>query len=87
MHLRSFRAVRKLAHGEFPIDPPEDPQFSTPGIRSWTITVFFFRSRDNDSYKCFVIQEGFRFSEGTSAKWIFGVEIEKLRAEIFCRKI
>jgi hypothetical protein len=25
----------------------------------------------------------FDFSEGTSAKWIFDVEIEKLRAEIF----
>ena len=28
-------------------------------------------------------REGYKFSEGASAKWIFDVEIEKLRAEIF----
>jgi hypothetical protein len=26
------------------------------------------------------VQGGFEFSEGTSAKWIFDVEIEKLKA-------
>ena len=29
------------------------------------------------------MQGGFEFSEGTSANWIFDVEIEKLRTEIF----
>jgi hypothetical protein len=34
------------------------------------------------------VQGGFEFCEGTSAKWIFDVEIEKLRADIFdtCRE-
>jgi hypothetical protein len=34
------------------------------------------------------LQGGLDFSEVTSAKWIFDVEIEKLRAEIFfaCRE-
>ena len=29
------------------------------------------------------LQGEFEFSEGTSAKWIYDVEIEKLRAEIY----
>ena len=29
------------------------------------------------------IQGGVKFSEGTSAKWIFDVKIKKMRAEIF----
>jgi hypothetical protein len=34
------------------------------------------------------IQGGLKLSEGTSTKWIFDVEIEKLRAEIIstCRE-
>jgi phosphoribosylformylglycinamidine (FGAM) synthase-like amidotransferase family enzyme len=33
------------------------------------------------SAQCF--EGGFEFSEGISAKWIFDVDIEKLRAEFF----
>jgi hypothetical protein len=30
------------------------------------------------------IQEEFDFSEGTSAHWIFDVDIDKMKAEVFC---
>jgi hypothetical protein len=34
-----------------------------------------------------ILHGEFDISEGTSAKWIFDVEIEKLRAEVFrCRE-
>jgi hypothetical protein len=34
-------------------------------------------------YHLWLPQRGFEFSEGTSAKWILNVEIEKFRAENF----
>jgi hypothetical protein len=42
-----------------------------------------YRIGESHQISLVVLQVGFYFSEGNSAKWIFDVEIERLCAEIF----